>query len=151
MKIGILSRNATLYSTRRLARAAWTRGHQVRVLDTTNLTVHVGTNGDGPLETKLLEPGALGLPRAIQLPHLDAIIPRIGTSVTYYGLAVIRQFESSGIVTTASSQALPSRGTSCKACNSWPRQGCPFRAQRLSPGRRRSMPRFMQSAGCRLW
>ncbi len=106
MKIGILSRNSALYSTRRLARAAWTRGHQVRILDTTNLAVHVGTNGNGPPETKLLEPGSLGLPRAIQIPQLDAIIPRIGTSVTFYGLAVVRQFEAAGIVTTASSSAI---------------------------------------------
>ena len=106
MKIGILSRNPTLYSTRRLARAAWTRGHQVRVLNTTNLAVHVGTNGNGPPEAKVLEPGSLGLPRAIEIPQLDAIIPRIGTSVTYYGLAVVRQFEASGIVSTASSSAI---------------------------------------------
>lgn len=106
MKFGILSRNATLYSTRRLARAAWTRGHQVRILDTTNLAVHVGTNGDSPPEAKLLEPGSLGLPRAIQIPQLDAIIPRIGASVTFYGLAVVRQFEATGIVTTASSSAI---------------------------------------------
>lgn len=106
MKIGILSRNAALYSTRRLARAAWTRGHQVRVLDTTTLAVHLGNNGDAPPETKILEPGSLGVPRAIQLPQLDAIIPRIGTSVTFYGLAVVRQFEAAGMVTTASSQAI---------------------------------------------
>jgi ribosomal protein S6--L-glutamate ligase len=106
MKIGILSRNPTLYSTRRLARAAWTRGHQVQILDTTSLAVHVGTNGDNPPEAKLLKPGSLGLPRAIQLPQLEAIIPRIGTSVTFYGLAVVRQFEAAGMVTTASSQAI---------------------------------------------
>lgn len=106
MKIGILSRNAALYSTRRLARAAWRRGHQVRILDTTNLAVHVGTNGSGPPEAKILEPGSLGLPRAIQIPQLDAIIPRIGTSVTFYGLAVVRQFEAAGMVTTASSLAI---------------------------------------------
>lgn len=106
MKIGILSRNPTLYSTRRLARAAWSRGHQVQILDTTTLAVHVGTNGGAPPEAKVLKPGALGLPRAIQLPQLDAIIPRIGTSVTFYGLAVVRQFEAAGLLTTASSAAI---------------------------------------------
>lgn len=106
MKIGILSRNPALYSTRRLARAAWTRGHQVQILDTTNLAVHIGINGNEPPEAILLKPGALGLPRAIQLPQLDAIVPRIGTSVTFYGLAVVRQFEAAGTVTTASSQAI---------------------------------------------
>lgn len=106
MKLGILSRNAGLYSTRRLAQAAWARGHQVRILDTTNLAVHVGTNGRNPPEPKVLEPGSLGLPRAIEIPQLDAIIPRIGTSVTYYGLAVVRQFEAAGVVTTASSSAI---------------------------------------------
>lgn len=106
MKIGILSRNPRLYSTRRLARVAWSRGHQVRILDTTNLAVHVGINGHVPPEAKVLQPGSLGLPRAIEIPQLDAIIPRIGTSVTYYGLAVVRQFEATGIVSTASSSAI---------------------------------------------
>lgn len=106
MKIGILSRNPSLYSTRRLAQAAWTRGHQVRIVDTTAVAVHIGRDGEQAFGAQILAPGALGLPRAQQLPSLDAIIPRIGASVTFYGLAVVRQFEAGGIVTTASSQAI---------------------------------------------
>lgn len=106
MKIGILSRNPSLYSTRRLAQAAWTRGHQVRVLDTTAVAVHIAGDGAGGGPAHILLPGSLGLPRTQQMPQLDAIIPRIGASVTFYGLAVVRQFEAAGILTTASSQAI---------------------------------------------
>lgn len=106
MKIGILSRNPSLYSTRRLAQAAWSRGHQVRIVDTTAVAVHVGGEDGGSGPAHILLPGSLGLPRAQQMPELDAVIPRIGASVTFYGLAVVRQFEASGVITTASSQAI---------------------------------------------
>jgi ribosomal protein S6--L-glutamate ligase len=49
---------------------------------------------------------ARGLPRALRLPPADALIPRIGASVTAYGLAVVRQFEAAGVLTTASSRAI---------------------------------------------
>lgn len=105
MRIGILTRNPGLYSTRRLARVAWERGHQVRLIDTTNVTVEIG--GAPPeQEPRVLTPGSLGLARATRLPALDAVIPRIGSSVTYYGLAVVRQFEAAGVALTASSKAI---------------------------------------------
>lgn len=81
MKIAILSRNKNLYSTRRLVEAAKVRGHDVRVIDAlrcymniaaNNLSIHIGGK---PLE------------------DFDAIIPRIGASITSYGTAVLRQFE----------------------------------------------------------
>ncbi len=106
MKIGILSRNPSLYSTRRLAQASWSRGHQVRVVDTTAVAVHVGGHNAASGPGHILSPGSLGLPRAQQMPELDAIIPRIGASVTFYGLAVVRQFEAGGVLTTASSDAI---------------------------------------------
>lgn len=95
MYIGILSRNPTLYSTRRLAQAARDRLHQVELVDTLNVAVEL--NPDVPHLTTISRQ---------KLPHFDAIIPRIGNSVTYYGLAVVRQFETQGVVTTASSQAI---------------------------------------------
>ncbi len=92
MKIAILSRNPHLYSTRRLAQAARIRGHEVGILDTMKVAVKVGR---GPTAAPIKP-----------LPEVDAIVPRIGTSITFYGLAVVRQFESKGVITTASSNAI---------------------------------------------
>ena len=106
MRIGILSRNPTLYSTRRLAAAARERGHLASIIDTTAVAVHIG-RPDRPLgEAHLLIGGETGAAGTARLPALDAIIPRIGTSVTFYGLAVVRQFEAAGVMTTASSSAI---------------------------------------------
>jgi len=92
MKIGILSRNPSLYSTRRLAQAARMRGHHVKILDTLSMPVQVGLNPVSSLD--------------LSIPELDAIVPRIGSTITFYGLAVVRQFESTGVITTASSEAI---------------------------------------------
>ena len=48
----------------------------------------------------------LGLTRTIGVPEVDAIVPRIGASVTFYGLAVVRQFETLGVITTATADAI---------------------------------------------
>jgi len=92
MRIALLSRNARLYSTRRLAQAARSRGHPLTIIDTLHIPVQVGMGS----KTSPIEP----------LPSVDAIIPRIGTSITFYGLAVVRQFEAKGVVTTATSEAI---------------------------------------------
>ena len=99
MRIGILSRNPALYSTRRLAQAVWARGHQAQIIDTTSVAVHLGAADAPPGATHLLTGGAIGLAATTPLPVLDAIIPRIGTSVTFYGLAVVRQFEQMDVYT----------------------------------------------------
>lgn len=85
MKIAILSRNSKLYSTGRLVEAAKLRGHEVRVIDALhcymNITSHRPTihyRGDA-------------------LEGYDAVIPRIGASITFYGTAVLRQFEMMGV------------------------------------------------------
>ena len=85
MNIAILSRNPDLYSTRRLVEAAEERGHEVQVLDTLQCTIHLGASGpEVHLHGKKVE-------------GIDAVIPRIGASVTFYGLAVVRQFEAMGV------------------------------------------------------
>ena len=84
MKIAILSREPRNYSTRRLREAATSRGHQVRVLDT--LRFAIGLEAASP---------ALFY-RGRTLAHPDAVIPRIGASITYFGTAVVRQFEQMG-------------------------------------------------------
>lgn len=93
MKIAILSRNQTLYSTRRLVQAARLRGHQVRVVDTLSIPARA-------------EDGSLLAAGGVDLPRVQAIIPRIGTSITPYGLAVVRQFEAHGVLTTATAIAI---------------------------------------------
>ncbi len=94
MNIIILSRNPGLYSTSRLREAAEDRGHDVRVVD------HVKC--DIVMERKNPQVFYNGEP----LSNIDAIIPRIGASVTFYGAAVVRQFEMMGVLTTTSSQGL---------------------------------------------
>ncbi|MEO7557815.1 MAG: 30S ribosomal protein S6--L-glutamate ligase, partial [Gammaproteobacteria bacterium] len=81
MKIAILSRNAKLYSTRRLLEAAEQRGHEARVFDT--LRCYICINSNRPAIHYKGE----------DLIGFDAVIPRIGASVTFYGTAVLRQFE----------------------------------------------------------
>lgn len=85
MKIAILSRSAGLYSTRRLIEAAETRGHEVQVLDT--LHCYMNINSVNP---KIHYKGE-------HLEGFDAVIPRIGASITFYGTAVLRQFEMMGV------------------------------------------------------
>ncbi|GHB28033.1 30S ribosomal protein S6--L-glutamate ligase [Salinicola rhizosphaerae] len=81
MHIGILSRNRNLYSTRRLIEAAEQRGHGVRVVDTLRCYMNIASHRPSiHYKGEELEP-------------FDAIIPRIGASVTFYGCAVLRQFE----------------------------------------------------------
>ncbi len=81
MKIAILSRNSKLYSTRRLIEAAEKRGHEVRVLDVLRCYMNI-TSMNPSIHY-----------RGEDLKGFDAVIPRIGASVTFYGTAVLRQFE----------------------------------------------------------
>ena len=81
MKIGILSRNPKLYSTKRLVEAAKLRGHEVLVLDHLKCTMVNEHN-----KPRMFYKGE-------EVVGIDAIIPRIGSSVTFYGTAVVRQFE----------------------------------------------------------
>ncbi len=84
MKIGLLSRGSKLYSTRRLREAALARGHKVRIFDTLKFGIYLQKG----------EPDVTYNGKPIS--HYDAIIPRIGTSITFYGTAVVRQFEQMG-------------------------------------------------------
>lgn len=85
MKIAILSRQAKLYSTKRLVAAAKARGHEIAVIDTLRCYMNI-TSHKPSIHYK-------GRP----LEGFDAVIPRIGASVTFYGTAVLRQFEMMGI------------------------------------------------------
>lgn len=94
MNIKILSRNTNLYSTHRLVEAAKQRHHKVEVID--------------PLKCDLVieKKNPSIYYRGRYLEDTDAVIPRIGASVTYYGTAVVRQFEMMGVFTTTESQSL---------------------------------------------
>jgi len=71
MRIGILSRNPALYSTRRLAQAIWARGHQAQIIDTTSVAVHLGAADTPPGATHLLTGGAVGLAATTPLPPIQ--------------------------------------------------------------------------------
>jgi ribosomal protein S6--L-glutamate ligase len=85
VRLLVLSRNATLYSTSRLVLAARSRGHEVTVADPLDFHIVISRGrpsmflGDRPV------------------PHADLVLPRIGASITNYGLAVVRQFDMMGV------------------------------------------------------
>jgi ribosomal protein S6--L-glutamate ligase len=85
MKIAILSRNSKLYSTSRLIEAAKERGHQVRVVDPLRCYMNITSH-----RPSIHYKGEI-------LDDFDAVIPRIGASITFYGTAVLRQFEMMGV------------------------------------------------------
>jgi len=94
MKIGILSTGKTLYSTRRLVEACTERGHEVQVVNHKRCYMNIAThkpsvhyNGES-------------------LEGFDAVIPRIGASLTFYGTAVVRQFEMMGVYSLNESVAI---------------------------------------------
>ena len=94
MKIIILSRNPNLYSTRRLVEAAEERGHKTQVLDHLKCDIIIEQNNP------------LIYYKGEKITDVDAIIPRVGASVTFYGSAVVRQFEMMNVFTTTNSQAI---------------------------------------------
>ena len=93
MKIGILSRKVSLYSTGRLKEAAEKRGHDVQVIDYLRCWMNISAH----------KPRVIYQGEALKF---DAIIPRIGASYTFYGTAVVRQFEMAGVFSANESQAI---------------------------------------------
>lgn len=94
MKIAILSRNRKLYSTSRLVEAGKLRGHDMHVIDTLKCNMEITSS-----KPSIWYKGK-------QLTGFDAVIPRIGASITSYGTAVIRQFEMMGVYCLTESVAL---------------------------------------------
>jgi ribosomal protein S6--L-glutamate ligase len=94
MKLAILSRNSKLYSTRRLVEAARERGHSVRVLDPLRCYIRIASDGFAMHY------------KGRQITGYDAVIPRVGASITRYGSAVLRQFEMMGSYTPNPSDAI---------------------------------------------
>jgi len=94
MKFAILSRNAKLYSTRRMIEAGEARGHEVHVVDTLRCYMNMATH----------KPTIHYKGKALE--GFDAVIPRIGASITFYGTAVVRQFEMMGVYSVNESVAI---------------------------------------------
>lgn len=94
MKIAILSRRPQLYSTRRLVEEAKNRGHHIRVIDTLRCYMSVSS-----YDPSIHYGGEV-------LTGYDAVIPRIGASITFYGTAVVRQFETMGVFSANGAMAI---------------------------------------------
>jgi ribosomal protein S6--L-glutamate ligase len=94
MKIGILSTNKNLYSTKRLSEAGAQRGHDVQVINHRRCYMNIASH----------RPAVHYAGKA--LTGFDAIIPRIGASITFYGAAVVRQFEMMGVYCLSESVAI---------------------------------------------
>jgi ribosomal protein S6--L-glutamate ligase len=85
MKIAMMTRNAALYSHQRMKEAAEARGHELDFVNTLRCSMNIASR-----RPEIYYDGQ-------KLPRYDAVIPRIGASVTFYGLAVLRQFEMQGV------------------------------------------------------
>jgi len=94
LKIGILSREPNNYSTQRLIEAAENRNHLIQIIHTTKCYMNISsTKPEVYIEGKSIE-------------GFNAIIPRIGSSITFYGMALVRQFEAMGVYTLNSAAAI---------------------------------------------
>jgi len=94
MKLAILSREPKNYSTRRLVEACRTRGHKVTVLDTLKFAIDLETESPDLLYKQKM------------LSSYDAVLPRVGASVTYFGTAVVRQFQQMGVFSANSADGI---------------------------------------------
>jgi ribosomal protein S6--L-glutamate ligase len=94
MRIAILSRKSSLYSTRRLAQAAKERGHEARVINPLHCYMNITTHRPAIYY------------KGETLEGFDAVVPRIGASITFYGTAVLRQFEMMGVYPVNESVAI---------------------------------------------
>lgn len=94
MRIAVLSRNQNLYSTKRLIEAIRQKGHEALILDHLKCDIIIEQNDPAVFYN------------GEKVIGVDAIIPRIGASTTFYGTAVVRQFEMMGVFTATESQAI---------------------------------------------
>lgn len=110
MKLGILSTNPKLYSTQRLVEAARERGHDIRVVDYLRCVINIAAHR----------------PQVMYHHHpvsFDAVIPRIGASHTFYGTAIVRQFEMMGVFSANESQGIARSRDKLRALQLMARQG----------------------------
>lgn len=124
MKICILSRKKNLYSTKRLVEACHQRGHEVRVVDTLCCYMNI-TSSHPTIHYK-----------GEELEKFDAVIPRIGASITFYGNAVVRQFEMMGVYVVNDSIAITRARDKLRSLQLFSRKGVglPITGFARSPG-----------------
>ncbi len=111
MKIGILSTNKKLYSTRRLVEAGNERGHEILVINHNRCYMNI-TSHNPSVHYK-----------GEKIEGVEAIIPRIGASVSFYGTAVVRQFEMMGVYSVNESVAISRSRDKLRACQLLSRKG----------------------------
>jgi hypothetical protein len=121
MKIAILSRKFSLYSTRRIKEAGEARGHQVQVIDYVRCYMNITSH----------RPMVMYQGRALEA--FDAVIPRIGASQTFYGTAVVRQFEMMGVYPANESQAITRSRDKLRCLQLLARQGIGLPGERVRP------------------
>jgi ribosomal protein S6--L-glutamate ligase len=126
MKLVMLARNPGLYSHRRIIEAARQRGHEIDVVNT--LHVHMNVTSSRPT---LMYGGRV-------LPCYDAVIPRIGASITHYGLAVLRQFEMQGVFPLNESVAIGRSRDKLRALQLLAREGIGLPVTAFAHGPRRA-------------
>jgi len=100
LKIAILSRKPSLYSTRRLREAAEAANHDVRVIDYLRCYMNITASNPSNTSNPTIHH------KGEKIEHFDAVIPRIGANKTFYGTAIVRQFETIGTYTINPSIAI---------------------------------------------
>lgn len=126
MHLAMLARNASLYSHRRIVESARARGHTIDVINTLHVHMLITSN-----EPTLRHGGKT-------LPAFDAVIPRIGASVTHYGLAVLRQFEMQGVFPLNESVAIGRSRDKLRALQLLAREGIGLPITAFAHGPRRA-------------
>jgi ribosomal protein S6--L-glutamate ligase len=126
LKLVMLARNPSLYSHRRIVEASRERGHDIDVINT--LHVHMNITSSRPT---LWHGGRM-------LPQYDAVIPRIGASITHYGLAVLRQFEVQGVFPLNESVAIGRSRDKLRALQLLAREGIGLPVTAFAHGPRRA-------------
>jgi ribosomal protein S6--L-glutamate ligase len=132
VKLIMLARNPGLYSHRRIVEAARARGHQIDVVNTLHVHMKITSN-----QTVLRQGGKT-------LPIYDAVIPRIGASVTHYGLAVLRQFEMQGVFPLNESVAIGRSRDKLRALQLLARAGVGLPATAFAHGPRKAEDVLME-------
>jgi ribosomal protein S6--L-glutamate ligase len=135
VKLAIISRAPRAYSTRRLRTAALDRGHEVKVLNTMRFGIDL--SGD--------EPDLMF--RGRRLSSYDAALPRIGNSVTYFGTAVVRQFEQMDVYTPNTSYGIANSRDKLRAIQILSRHGVPMPATTFVSSRADVIPAIERVGG----
>ena len=135
MKLGILSRSPRAYSTARLKAAATERGHKATVLNTLRFAIDL-SGSEPDLQYR-------GKP----LSHYDAVLPRIGASITFFGMAVVRQFEQMDVYTPITANAIANSRDKLRSIQILSRHGVAMPATTFARDRADVLPAIERVGG----